>query len=183
MTTPTSAVTTWHTTTPSALGEVTLVRDGDGIRGLYFAHHWYMPSPATFGPTSGESFADTVAQLEQYLTGARREFDLPLAPAGNDFQRLVWQQVQQIPYGQTVTYGELAAQVGGDATAQQVGAAVGRNPLCILIPCHRVVGRGGNLTGYAGGIARKRHLIEFEREHPAWAERTPVQLALIKGFW
>jgi methylated-DNA-[protein]-cysteine S-methyltransferase len=182
MTTPTSALTNWHTTTPSALGEVTLVRDRDGIRGLYFAHHWYMPSPATFGPASGESFADTVAQLEQYLAGGRREFDLPLAPAGDDFQRLVWQQVQQIPYGQTVTYGELATQVGGDATPQQVGAAVGRNPLCILIPCHRVVGRGGKLTGYAGGIARKRHLIELEREHVAWAERTPVQQALMTGF-
>lgn len=183
MTTPTPAVTNWHTTTPSALGEVALVRDGDGIRGLYFPHHWYMPNPATFGPTSGEGFADTVAQLEQYLAGTRREFDLPLAPAGDDFQRLVWQQVQQIHYGQTVTYGELATQVGGDATAQQVGAAVGRNPLCILIPCHRVVGRGGKLTGYAGGIARKRHLIELEREHVAYAERTPVQRALMTGFW
>ena len=172
MTTPAPAATTWHTTMASALGALTLVRDADGPRGLYFPHHWYMPNPATFGRVSDDGFAEAVTQVGQYLAGTRREFDLPLAPDGDDFQRRVWQHVQQIPYGQTLTYGELATQVGDSATAQQIGAAVGRNPLCIRIPCHRVVGRGGKLTGYAGGIARKRHLLELEREQVAVDGRT-----------
>jgi methylated-DNA-[protein]-cysteine S-methyltransferase len=154
---------TWHTTTPSTLGELTLVRDADGIRGLYFPRHWYLPDEAIFGPSAGDGFDETISQLGEYLAGVRREFDLPLAPRGDVFQRRVWNLVAQIPYGDTVTYGELAARLGGAATAQQIGAAVGRNPLSIFIGCHRVLGRGGKLTGYAGGVARKRHLLELER--------------------
>ena len=167
---------TWHTTTASPLGELTLVRDTGGIRGLYFAHHWYLPNRATFGSRADDGFDETTTQLGEYLSGSRREFTLPLSPYGDDFQRRVWAQVQLIPYGETVTYGDLAARVGGDATAQQIGAAVGRNPLCVLIPCHRVVGRGGKLTGYAGGIARKRHLLEMESEQVAahWSRESSV---------
>lgn len=159
--------TTWHITTPSTLGELTLVRAADGISGLYFPHHWYLPNAATFGPPAADGFDETISQLQEYLAGTRREFDLPLAPHGEAFQRRVWEHVARIPYGETVTYGELAARVGGAATAQQIGAAVGRNPLSILVPCHRIVGRGGKLTGYAGGIARKRHLLEVERDQAA----------------
>jgi methylated-DNA-[protein]-cysteine S-methyltransferase len=153
---------TWHTTMASPLGQLTLVRDIGGIRGLYFPHHWYLPDKGTFGPEAVDGFDETTSQLADYLSGTRRGFDLPLSPYGDDFQRRVWAHVQQIRYGETATYGDLAARIGGDATAQQIGAAVGRNPLCILIPCHRVVGRGGKLTGYAGGIARKRRLLELE---------------------
>jgi methylated-DNA-[protein]-cysteine S-methyltransferase len=172
---------TWHTALPSALGELTLVRDDEGLRGLYFPHHWYLPDKATFGPLSDRGFTDAVTQIGQYLAGTRREFDLALSPHGDAFQRQVWTHVTQIGYGQTVTYGELASRIGGGATAQQVGGAVGRNPLCILIPCHRVVGRGGKLTGYAGGIARKRSLLELEAAHPAQTGHPLLQQGALMG--
>ena len=153
---------TWHTVVATTLGQLTLVRNADGLCGLYFPHHWYMPSPATFGPRSDEGFEGAVSQLDAYLAGQRYVFDLASAPAGDEFQHRVWDLVRQVPFGDTATYGDLALRLGGDVTAQEVGAAVGRNPLCIVVPCHRVVGRGGKLTGYAGGIARKRHLLELE---------------------
>jgi methylated-DNA-[protein]-cysteine S-methyltransferase len=179
---PSHEMTIWHATMASTLGELTLVRDADRIRGLYFPHHWSMPDATSFGPLSDADFAETIAQIQQYLTGTRREFDLPFTPRGDVFQCRVWDHVQQIPYGETVTYGELATRVGRGSTAQQVGAAVGRNPLCILVPCHRVVGSGGKFTGYAGGIARKRHLLELERRQVAVVDRTPLQQALMTSF-
>jgi methylated-DNA-[protein]-cysteine S-methyltransferase len=175
--------TTWHTVMPSPLGDLILVRDAGGLRGLYFPHHWYMPSAATFGPAASDGFDPAICELGEYLAGTRREFDLPLAPRGDDFQRRVWEHVRQIPYGETLSYGELAARVGGAATAQQTGAAVGRNPLSVLIPCHRVVGRDGKLTGYAGGIARKRYLLELEREQAAASAGAPLQQTLMTGLW
>jgi methylated-DNA-[protein]-cysteine S-methyltransferase len=153
----------WHTVVPTTLGQLTLVRNRDGLCGLYFPHHWYLPDPATFGPRSDEGFDEAVGQLGEYLGGQRRVFDLAMAPTGDEFQHRVWDLVRRVPYGDTATYGDLARHLGGDVTAQQVGAAVGRNPLCIVVPCHRVVGRDGKLTGYAGGIGRKRHLLELEQ--------------------
>jgi methylated-DNA-[protein]-cysteine S-methyltransferase len=170
----------WHTVTPTTLGDLTLVRDEHALRGLYFPHHWYMPAAGTLGPRFETGFADVEAQLTEYLAGDRRSFDLPITLIGDDLQRRVWDQVARIPYGGTVTYGDLATRLGGGVTAQQVGAAVGRNPLSIVVPCHRVVGRNGNLTGYAGGIGRKRHLLEMESDR---SERTPFQGTLIPaGF-
>ena len=154
----------WHTVIPSVLGDLTLVRGQAGLRGLYFPHHWYQPDPSEFGPRVDEGFDATARQFDEYLAGARGRFDLPLAPAGEEFQLAVWDLIRQVPYGDTVTYGVLAARIGGEVTALQVGAAVGRNPLCVLVPCHRVIGRNGKLTGYAGGIRRKRHLLELERD-------------------
>lgn len=164
-----AASQSWHTVIPSALGDLTLVRDQTGLRGLYFPHHWYKPDPSKFGPRVDDGFDAVSRQLDEYLAGARQDFDLPLAPAGDRLQLIVWDLVMQVRYGDTVTYGELASRIGGEATAQQVtaqqvGAAVGRNPLCILVPCHRVTDRNGKLAGYAGGIGRKRHLLELERE-------------------
>jgi methylated-DNA-[protein]-cysteine S-methyltransferase len=163
MATDTDAATTWHTVVPTALGELTLVRDADTLLGLYFPNHWYRPDPVTFGPRRADGFDEAARQLGEYLAGQRREFDLALGPRGEEFQQRVWNLVRQVPYGDTVTYGALAGRLGGDVTAQQVGAAVGRNPLCIVVPCHRVVGAAGKLTGYAGGLARKRHLLDLEQ--------------------
>ncbi len=102
-------------------------------------------------------------QLAEYFAGERRRFDLPLAPAGTEFQRLVWDALLTIPYGHTVTYGQLARQIGRPGASQAVGMANHRNPISILIPCHRVVGSDGSLTGYGGGLDKKRFLLELER--------------------
>jgi methylated-DNA-[protein]-cysteine S-methyltransferase len=176
----TSTFEVWHTVATTSLGALTLVRDAKSVRGLYFPHHWYRPDPATFGPRSDDGFANVVDQLEQYLAGQRRDFDLPLDARGDERQRRVWALVEQIGYGRTTTYGELAAEVGDAATAQEIGAAVGRNPLCILVPCHRVVGKGGKLTGYAGGVERKRQLLELEAAHSTDSSR---QLSLMPQLW
>jgi methylated-DNA-[protein]-cysteine S-methyltransferase len=154
---------TEHAVLATRLGELTIVRNADSLTGLYFPHHWHMPDRATFGPRTDKGFDDVARQLDEYLVGVRREFDLPLDARGGAFQRRVWDLVAQVSYGQTTTYGDLARRLGDDVTAQDVGSAVGRNPLCILIPCHRVIGSTGKLTGYAGGLKRKRALLDIER--------------------
>jgi methylated-DNA-[protein]-cysteine S-methyltransferase len=121
-------------------------------------------------------------QLAEYLAGTRRVFELPLVADGDVLQRTVWDLVAQIPYGATTSYGELAAEIGGGITAQQIGAAVGRNPLSIIVPCHRVVGHNGKLIGYAGGVTRKRYLLELERDQVSRSDQTPFQPALIPAL-
>jgi methylated-DNA-[protein]-cysteine S-methyltransferase len=158
-----AGVTAEHTVLATRLGELTIVRDGGMLTGLYFPHHWYRPSTASFGPRADQGFEDVARQLEEYLDGTRTEFGLPLDARGSEFQRRVWERIAEIPYGQTASYGDLARRLGGDANARDVGGAVGRNPLSILIPCHRVVGSTGKLTGYAGGLTRKRALLDLEQ--------------------
>jgi methylated-DNA-[protein]-cysteine S-methyltransferase len=155
--------TTIHTTIDSPLGELTLVADGKALTGLYFARQWYRPDPATFGPPGAAPVLDVAAeQLTEYFTGDRTAFEVPVAPRGDAFQRRVWELVSRIPYGRTRTYGALARELGDPALAREVGGAVGRNPLAIVVPCHRVVGADGRLTGYAGGLDRKRYLLDLE---------------------
>jgi methylated-DNA-[protein]-cysteine S-methyltransferase len=161
---PVSAGTATHTIIRSSLGDLTAVARGGPVTGLYFPHHWHMPDRAGFGQYRDAGFDDVRQQLDAYLAGERREFDLPVDAAGSPFQERVWQLISQVPYGTTVSYGELAAELGGGITAQEVGAAVGRNPVSILIPCHRVVGASGGLTGYAGGLKRKRLLLDLEQD-------------------
>jgi len=160
---PVAAEAATHTTIHSSLGDLTVVARDGSVTGLYFPHHWYMPDRAAFGQCSDAGFGDVRRQLDEYLAGERREFDVPVDAAGSPFQEQVWQLISQIPYGTTVSYGELAREVGG-VTAQEVGAAVGRNPVSIIIPCHRVVGASGALTGYAGGLRRKRMLLDLEAD-------------------
>ena len=151
-----------HTVTGSPLGDLTLVADDGCLTGVYFRHHWYRPDPSGFGGRADTGFTEVSRQLGEYFAGEREHFDLPLDARGNEFQRRVWDLVRRIPYGQTASYGELARQLGGGVLAKDVGAAVARNPLCVIVPCHRVVGKDGRLTGYAGGLARKRFLLELE---------------------
>ena len=148
----------------SPLGELTLVADGDALSGVYFHHHWYRPSTDTFGPRVDDHalMSEAGNQLDEYLAGSRTHFDLLTRTHGDDLQRRVWDRLTAIPYGETVTYGELADELADGTTAQQVGAAVGRNPLSIIVPCHRVVGKDGKLTGYAGGLERKQFLLDLE---------------------
>ena len=155
-----------HATLTTSLGRLLVVADGTALRGLYFPGHWYPPADETIGVEVDARLDGLVArlgeELDEYLAGARTRFDLPTATSGGAFQESVWRMLREIPYGETTTYGELAARVGDRNLARRVGQAVGRNPLSIIVPCHRVVGAGGSLTGYAGGLERKRFLLELE---------------------
>ena len=150
-------------TTGSPIGELTLVVGDRGLTGVYFPHHWYRPDPASFGRRAEAGFGEVRRQLAEYFAGDRHSFDLQLDARGDDFQRRVWELIGDIPYGQTATYGDLARELGSQVLAKDVGAAVGRNPLSVIVPCHRVVGKDGRLTGYAGGLARKRFLLDLEQ--------------------
>jgi len=161
----TGTVTT-HTVLTTRLGELTVVRDAGSLTGLYFPRHWPRPDRSAFGLRDDRGFGEAARQLDEYLSGDRSAFDLPIDARGADFDRRVWDLIRQVPYGQTTTYGDLARRLGG-ADPRDVGAAVGRNPLCILVPCHRVIGSTGSLTGYAGGLRRKRALLEIEQALPA----------------
>ncbi|WNI17067.1 methylated-DNA--[protein]-cysteine S-methyltransferase [Actinacidiphila sp. ITFR-21] len=152
-----------HTIIDSPLGGLTVVAENDRLTGLYFECHRRRPAATELGTRTDEGFEELRRQLDQYFTGDRRDFALPLAPAGDGFQQRVWDLLQLIPYGETRSYGDLARRLGDASLAQAVGAANGRNPLCILIPCHRVVGADGKLVGYAGGLDRKLHLLELEQ--------------------
>ena len=110
-----------------------------------------------------EDFDDVVGQLEEYFAGRRRQFDLPLAPAGTPFQQRVWRALLDVPYGETISYGELASRIGQPTASRAVGLANGSNPLPIVIPCHRVIGASGKLTGYGGGLPIKQQLLALER--------------------
>jgi methylated-DNA-[protein]-cysteine S-methyltransferase len=174
MSTATATISTRHVIVDSPIGPLTLVRDGTGLTGLYYPGHWTRPDRNSFGPQVDSNvdhgFDAAVAQLHEYFAGARRDFDLPLKPRGSDQARQVWHLLTEIPYGQTTSYGELARRVGGDFSPRDIGGFVGDNPLSILIPCHRVVGSTGKLTGYAGGLDRKRYLLQLEKAIPASPE-------------
>ena len=163
MTDTATAAAVEHGIVATRLGDLTVVRAGEQLTGVYFPHHWHRPDPATFGPRTGRGLDAVARQLGEYLAGARQEFDLPLRLRGTELQLRVWELIAQVPYGRTTTYGDLARRAGGGLTPQEAGAAVGANPLSILIPCHRVIGSTGKLTGYAGGLARKRELLDLER--------------------
>ena len=154
---------TVYTVVESPIGDLTLVGDGAALSALYFADHARRPDGRTFGPRDDDAFPAAREQLTEYFAGGRTTFDLPLAPVGNVFQRKVWRLLTTIPYGQTRTYGRLAVDLGDPGLARAVGAANGRNPISVVVPCHRVVGHDGALTGYAGGLARKAYLLELER--------------------
>lgn len=158
---------TRHTRVGTALGELLLVARGEHLIGCYFPGHWYPPDPRSLGgavePADDDVLAATATQLSEYLSGRRTAFDVPLATAGDEFEEHVWSLLGDIPYGETTSYGALADRLGNRTLAQRVGQAVGHNPISVLVPCHRVVGADGALTGYAGGLRRKRHLLDLEQ--------------------
>lgn len=174
MSTAAATTSTRHVIIDSPIGLLTLVRDEAGLTGVYYPGHWTRPDRNSFGPKvdAGDDagFDETIAQLSEYFAGERRDFDLPLNPRGSDQAQRVWRLIAEIPYGQTTSYGELATRLDGDLNPRDIGGFVGQNPLSILIPCHRVVGAGGKLTGYAGGLQRKRYLLELEKAIPAAPE-------------
>lgn len=146
----------------SPVGPITLVGDGERLAGAYMTGHKRVP---TFDGArrDDEAFADAARQLDEWFGARRTTFDISLAPVGTAFQSEVWDALVGIPFGETITYGELATKVGQPGSARAVGHAVGRNPIGIIVPCHRVVGANGVLTGFAAGLDRKRWLLEHER--------------------
>jgi methylated-DNA-[protein]-cysteine S-methyltransferase len=154
-----------YTTWPSPLGRLLLAGDEDALRALHLPnrhareHDWV---------SAEEPFARAVEQLEEYFAGEREGFELPLAASGSPFEEAVWDALCQIPYGETRSYGDVARAVGRPDRARAVGSANARNPLAIVVPCHRVIGSDGSLTGYGGGLERKQALLELERG--AWQQ-------------
>lgn len=154
------------TTMPSPLDELMLTSDGAALTGLYMTPHQYAPThtDAWQRDDNAPIFVRTRAQLNEYFNGARRQFDLPLNLIGTDFQKRVWQSLLEIEFGETTSYGELARKLGDAKASRAVGLANGHNPISIIVPCHRVIGANGSLTGYGGGVPRKRALLAFESE-------------------
>ncbi len=153
-----------HTVVDSPIGPLTLVRTDGALSGLYLAEHRHRPGPHTFGDLAATGFEEITEQLDEYFAGRRTEFTVPLGLHGTPFQRRVWQALQSVPYGTVCTYTELAAAVGQPTAVRAVAAANGRNPVSIVVPCHRVIGRDGTLSGYAGGLDRKRYLLDREAQ-------------------
>jgi len=154
----------------SPVGELVLTASDTGLTGIYFPTSRHGPPPverADWVEDDGRQPASAILararrQLEEYFAGTRTTFDVPLAPTGTPFEQRVWEALRAIPYGTTTSYGVLARQLGDPRATRAVGAANGRNPIPIIVPCHRVVGARGELTGFGGGIDRKRWLLEHE---------------------
>lgn len=151
-----------HTVMGSPLGDLTIVGEDGALTGIFMPSHLRGPGPEALGERDDAAYAAAVRQLEEYFARERTTFDLPLAPRGDAFKHRVWALLREIPYGQTRTYGDLARALGDVNLSQAVGAANGRNPLSIVVPCHRVIGSDGSLVGYAGGLDNKRFLLALE---------------------
>jgi len=146
----------------SPVGLLTLVAEDERLVGLYMADQRYRPADAELGVEVTSGFESLEEQLGEYFAGRLRRFDVPLRFSGTPFQERVWTALLDIPLGETVTYGELAQSLDMPTASRAVGAANGRNRMSIVVPCHRVVGADGSLTGYAGGVERKRQLLSLE---------------------
>lgn len=169
----------------SPLGEMLIISTADALVGLHFLGQKYFPrvdarwkEDASIAPIRA-----TIQQLDEYFAGRRNRFDVPLGPYGTSYQHAIWNVISTVPYGETITYGELARRAGHPRDARAAGAATGQNPIGIIVPCHRIIGANGKLTGYAGGLDKKRALLALETEHagsmPAALRRTPAQRALV----
>ena len=174
----TSTATRAHVTIGSPIGPLTLVAEGGALACIYMHDHRHAPDASAFGaadPADGpqaDVLALTQRQLEEYFDGGRFEFDVPLHMPGTAFQQRVWAGLREIPYGETISYGELARRVGQPNAFRAVGLANGKNPVSIIVPCHRVIGASGRLTGYGGGLDRKQVLLDLERKHAAGEQLT-----------
>ncbi len=151
-----------HHTHPTTIGPLRLVSDGSSITGLHLAESTHPAVPEADWIRDPAPFREAVRQLDEYFAGDRRTFDLPLAPRGTPFQEKVWAALRELPWGETASYAEIARRVGSPRGMRAVGGANGRNPIAILIPCHRVIAADGTLGGYGGGVERKRFLLELE---------------------
>ena len=158
----TSVITT---SIDSPVGTLTLSAADGFLTGMYMDGQRHVPAGGVQGGRDDAWFADVASQLDAYFDGDLTSFDIPIRLEGTDFQRKVWSHLQDIPYGETISYGELARRVGSPKASRAVGLANGRNPVAIIVPCHRVIGANGQLTGYGGGLERKTWLLDHESSH------------------
>ena len=158
-----------YTLLDSPLGALLGTRDDGGITGLYLPTGKNAVTPAASWMRDDAAFDDIRTQLGGYFTGRRQDFELPLNPSGTSFQRKVWLALRDIPYGQTNSYGRTAAAIGHPTGSRAVGLATGQNPISIVVPCHRVIGANGSMTGYGGGIEAKQWLLAHEAHHAGHA--------------
>ncbi|MEV8592932.1 methylated-DNA--[protein]-cysteine S-methyltransferase [Streptomyces sp. NPDC052012] len=172
-----------HTVIDSPYGPLTLVADDGVLCGLYMTDQRHRPPEETFGDRDDTPFAEAEEQLAAYFAGDLTDFTLELRPHGTPFQRRVWAELARIPYGETRTYGQLADALGNPRASRAVGLANGRNPIGIVIPCHRVIGADGNLTGYGGGLHRKRQLLDLERGRRAARAGSPLGGEAPQQLW
>ena len=152
----------YSTRIPSPLGQLLLTATPRGLSGLWLLGEKHCPGPAPEWQENPAVFATAITQLQEYFRGTRQTFDLPLDASGTAFQQQAWAALQQIPYGATLTYQQQATAMGKPAAVRAVGTANGRNPLSIVVPCHRVIGANGSLTGYGGGLPAKQWLLSHE---------------------
>jgi len=155
--------TIWFAELNSPLGKLTLESDGKALTRIRLPDEQWQPDPKVNRVRKPDFFKDAATQLGAYFRGEGKGFDLELNPRGTPFQKKVWDLLREIPRGKTITYGELAVRVGNPKASRAVGAANGKNPIPIIIPCHRVIGSNGKLTGYAGGLEAKKKLLEIEK--------------------
>ncbi len=153
---------TSYTMMESPIGPLMLAGDDAGLRQVHFANGRRPQSPQRDWIEAKTPFKEVIRQLESYFAGKLKEFDLPLVLDGTEFQRLVWNHLRKIPYGETISYGQLAKRIGSPDAARTVGLANGSNPIPIIIPCHRVIGSNGDLTGFGGGLPVKKKLLALE---------------------
>ena len=158
-----SSMSTLYTHALSPIGPLLLVRDGPGLKEIKFARNGRPAAPEANWQEDSSGFAEVIGQLRAYFAGELEDFDLALAPEGTPFQQNVWSELCSIPYGQTTSYGEIARRIGNPNASRAVGLANGSNPIPIIIPCHRVIGANGNLTGYGGGLSIKEKLLALEK--------------------
>ncbi len=154
-----------YTRIDSPLGELLITRDEDGITGLYLPTGKHSERTSPTGDEDATAFEDVRTQLNEYFAGKRTAFDLPLHPSGTEFQLRCWLALREIAYGETASYGQQATRIGNPKASRAVGLANGQNPISIIVPCHRVIGANGALTGYGGGIEAKQWLLHHEAQH------------------
>lgn len=155
----------YYTELDSPIGTLLITGNGAAITGLHMEQQATRPAIGDNWHRDDQCFRDAREQLTAYFDGSLQQFDLPLAGVGTGFQQTVWAALREIPYGETQTYGQLARRIGNQKASRAVGLANGRNPIGIIVPCHRVIGANGSLTGYAGGIERKQWLLAHEQAH------------------
>ena len=154
--------TLYFTEFPSPIGTIQLRGTDAALTGVFMEEQRHQPAPPHHAVRDASPLRTAQTELEEYFAGGRREFTSALEPAGTPFQLRVWAALREIPYGTTISYGELARRIGQPRASRAVGLANGRNPISIIVPCHRVIGANGTLTGYGGGVERKRFLLALE---------------------